>query len=104
MTIDEFINSQYRNHWLNLPKIKVYVRKSKRIIDGKIINFFDIASVEVSKTSQKKGVFTKFLQSLLIDYPEQNLYIESILNPILFDFLERYKFKIHNKENMYLIR
>ena len=78
MTLREFIDSKFRNIWLEAGDLRVYVRKSKRLIDDLYVDALDIASVEVLSCSRGKGVFTKFLDEC--EALEMPLYIENVMD------------------------
>lgn len=99
-----FMKSDLRNKWLYTDGFKMYVRKSKRYINGDTIQFLDIASIEAKEMGT--GIFTKILNQILIKYPQLNLFVEFILNDRLYNFLKKYNFKTSpsDKYSMYLIR
>lgn len=105
--INQFLNSTIRNTYLYNEYMTLYVRKSKRFIEGKWYDCFDIASVEVIRQERGKGYFTSFLQTFIELYPDKNIFVESILNPVLKDKLLQFDFKeqvINNYQlNMFLI-
>jgi hypothetical protein len=82
MNLDEFLRSNLRNSYIRENHMEVYVRKSTRLIKGEWIQFIDVANVTVEWDFRSKGIFTGFLKSLIFDY-EFNIYVESILNPIV---------------------
>jgi len=86
-----FLFKSIRNEWIYVDGFKMYVRKSKRLYQNNIINCFDIASMEADIPGSK--IFTSILTEFLKRYPNTNIFIESILNPRLFLFLEKYGFK-----------
>jgi predicted acetyltransferase len=60
--------------------MQIYVRKSKRYINGILIECIDIANVSVDDEMRGQGIFTRFLERLINEY-DFNIYIESIINP-----------------------
>ena len=106
--IDKFLSSNLHNMWVDDGVIFIYVRKSKRYVEKSTIDFFDIANVTVNEAYQNKGVFTNFIKEFILRYPTKNIYVESILNPILFTLLKKFDFKTIESSgadiNMYLIK
>lgn len=88
MNLTEFIASDCRNMWIEDDNIKVYVRKSTRFIEGEMKPFLDIASVLVDE--QGKGTFTKFMTDAMCT--DKNLYVESIMNPIVLRICDKLGF------------
>jgi GNAT superfamily N-acetyltransferase len=80
MTLQQFLESDLRNSWISEGYIDVYVRKSRRIIDGQLTPCFDVASVTVQEDQQGKGLFTQFMQRIILEI-DTMIYVESILNP-----------------------
>lgn len=103
--IDKFLSSNLRNTYVNDKNISIYVRKSKRFIDGNYYDFFDIANISIEEEYQNKHVFTDFIEKFISKYPF-NIYVESILNPAVTTVLNKFGFKLLPGENinMYLIR
>lgn len=87
-----------QNGWFfNSEEQEVYLRaNAKRSIDGKLVTFVDIANIKTEEQNQKKGAFTKFLDFL--ESLKVNIYIESILNPVLIPFLIKRGFKKDERE------
>jgi GNAT superfamily N-acetyltransferase len=69
----------------------VYVRSSQRYIGNKLVNAFDIASISVDEDWQHRGVFSAFIARVENIARDRGavVYVESVLNPILSDFLRR---------------
>ena len=97
-----FMRGNLRNEWTFVDGFKMYVRKSKRFFNDKFVDCFDIASMEAEV--QGTGIFTKILTKLLADYPETNIFVESILNPRLTSFLRNFGFVEYRTDDMILIR
>lgn len=108
LDIQTFLKSKQRNTYVGNSYITIYIRKSMRGFDNKLINFFDIGNIEVVPEYQNKGYFTQFLIRLLKEYPNMNIFVESILNPILTNKLKQFGFKEQRineyQLNMYLIQ
>lgn len=69
---------QTPNAWLEDATMQVYVRRSRRLIDDKIVFALDIANVGVYKPGQ--GRFTQFLDFVKQVNPWSIIYVESVLN------------------------
>lgn len=105
--LKEFMNKNSfpRNKWIYSDNMKIYVRKSKRFIEGELRDFLDLATIEVEPKGE--GLFTKLLNEIEKTFPNTNLYLESILNDRLYDFLLRNNFKDSGSEtdkNVYKIK
>jgi hypothetical protein len=85
----QFLESSYRNRWLEHDKIKVYVRKAHHFIKDQACECLDIASIEVIEEFQHQGVFKDFLDTALTLNPYPCLYIENVLNQNLVQYLKR---------------
>ena len=79
--------------WFRFPGyfLKVYMRHTRRLIDGEITETVDVASVEVNKQYRSRGHFTAWLNEVQIIADDLKLvvYIESVLEPRLVHFLEK---------------
>jgi len=64
--LEQFINSNVKNQWLYVDGFKMYVRKSKRLYDGKFIDCIDLAAIE--SDVQGTGLFTLILNDILKKY------------------------------------
>lgn len=93
--IKEFLDARERcppNKWFYLEDINLYLRKSKRMIEGELTFCVDIASVSVEHKGQ--GEFSRFLDWLISNYSESSvIFVESVLENRLNNFLERKGFK-----------
>ena len=90
MNFDTFIASpKIRNVWIRERDIDVYVRRSKRLIDGNLVSCIDIASVEVNERRRGQGIFKAFLNRVEKAAASMNreVFVESILEPRLLYFL-----------------
>ena len=89
--LNDFILKSFpKNKWIINDEISLYVRKSKRLINGDMYNFLDLASIEIENKGQ--GILTQITKSIENKYPKLNLYVESILNKRLIGLLERLGF------------
>lgn len=99
---DAFVNDTLRNVWIEVNGFKMYTRKSIRFFETQQIPCFDIASIEAEVAGT--GMFTRILEALLEKYPTKHFFVESILNPRLLEFLERYGFVEYREGDMILVR
>lgn len=88
----KFMESHLRNQWIEHPNIRIYVRKAVRHLPGipHVLNVLDIANVSVIEEMQRKGTFKDWLteaEEVAVQYEMGAIYIESVLNPILLEFL-----------------
>ena len=89
--IKKFINSDDRNIWVKFETMEIYVRKSKHIIEGKIIDFLDLANFNIPNPKKKrKGTFTRFL--IECNKLNKNLFIENVMNPDIINRIEQLGF------------
>ncbi len=65
------------NAWLYDDLMNLYVRKSRRHVDGEAYDALDIASIVVYKKGQ--GTFTAFLTEIEQACPYPVIYIENVL-------------------------
>ena len=83
--------------WIKLPdfRIEIYIRRTKRHIDGQIEETLDLASFEIEETFRGKGMFSEML-GLVEDYAFAEgltIFVESVLNERLRGFLSRRGYK-----------
>lgn len=90
--IENFINSKWKNKWLNFDFGNIFFRKSRRIVgpgkgDDKerYLKALDIATISIKPECQSKGIFTKLLaeiEQLASQYEFDIIYVENVmLNP-----------------------
>lgn len=99
---EDFIQSKLRIVWIEVDGFKMYTRKSKRYFEYQHIDCLDIATIDAAVTGT--GTFTRILEALLEKYPTNHFFVESILNPRLPKFLEKYGFVDFGDNNMILVR
>ena len=90
MNLREFISKEnLRNQWIYEKFLHAYVRRSQRLLNGKMDFCLDIASVEVDEKHRGKGIFVKFLTKAEQEAKKMNrkVFVESILNEKLLNFL-----------------
>lgn len=81
--LQEFINNNIRNQWLEDNTMQVYVRKAGRFINKKQVTSLDIANIEVRKKYRNQGIASNFFIQAHQMNPWDITYVESILNPEL---------------------
>jgi hypothetical protein len=82
MNFKEFIQDESTNRsWINEEHICVYVRRSKRFIDGQLKDCLDLANVSVDEEERGKGIFSKFLIHFEKEAVNLNrtVYLENVL-------------------------
>lgn len=89
MTLDEFLlNSWPSNGWVEEPGFKgLYVRKSKRYWQDKLVPCIDLANVSVKKPGN--GTFSALVAKLHIHY---NLCVECVMSERFEEGLKRLGF------------
>jgi GNAT superfamily N-acetyltransferase len=92
LTFIDFYKSDLRNAWIYdaAPHLDVYVRHAKRMVDGKLVEMFDIASIEVVDGHRGQGIFTSFLnaaEELIL--PDKIIFIENVLDPRFQEFFRK---------------
>lgn len=89
--IEEFLHSPVKNQWLVFNDIEIYVRKSKRLLDGKYVNALDMASASVPEHLWGRGIYSLVSNSIEQVARENNLYVykENVLDKNLRESLKR---------------
>ncbi len=66
--LDDFLKEEYKSKWLYFDGLygssKVYVRKSTRLIEGKLRRCLDIGTIEIDEQFRGRGVWTRFTAEL----------------------------------------
>lgn len=90
----DFYNSDHKNCGLITNDLNIFVRKSKRLYQGDIVDCIDIVSILiVDEKNRGKGIFTYFLDTVLKEYPNDNFYIESIVNRVVLLVTNKFDFE-----------
>jgi hypothetical protein len=87
--LDNFIHltdEGTKNRWLETTGIKIYVRKSARAFQGKLITCLDLANVEIMHKEQ--GVFKAILAYMKIICPWDGVLVENVHNPQLQEHMD----------------
>lgn len=81
------------NRWYRLPNYhaEVYARSTQRFINRELVHSLDLAAVEVREEQRGKRNFSTLLAYLefLALHHNKTLYVESVMNPIVWEALER---------------
>lgn len=75
--------------WFDNEHINLYIRYTRRFVNGELINTIDIASISVPLEWQGYGVFSGILSSIETTYPTVPIFVESILNNVFKQWLIR---------------
>ena len=96
--MEDKLDFEGRNAWLEYGPLQVYIRKSQ--IPTEIGPNLQIANVSVAPEFQHKGHFTRFLR-LIETYAVQHqwsaVYVENIINPVLEDCLRKHGYTVFTK-------
>jgi len=79
-----------RNAWVDFHFGEIYFRRSRRPIDGNLVDMIDVANVEVYENMRGHGYFTELMQELekkLQTSAVKWIYVENVLNERLQPFL-----------------
>lgn len=98
--IRNFLDGSSMNAWIQVEDFEIYVRDTRHLLcRGRIGNTFDIANINLPDSAKRsQGLFKQLLeeiQNLLeSEYPRIDaIYIESVINLRLEDYLRRSNFK-----------
>ena len=95
--LTDFLDSPQKTTWLNMvrgsTRLSVYVRKSRRYLEGRLQDAIDIATANAYP--QGTGLFTAFVEKVEQIAKERDLivFVESILNEQLISFFVRRGYK-----------
>jgi len=89
-------------NWLRIEKyhLNAYIRVTDRYLGGFIVPTLDIATVDVDKEHQHQSNFTAFLtecEALAKEFM-RTIYIETIVNGTLFEFLKRRGYEVKTSD------
>jgi len=100
--INTFLVSTHRSHWLEIGPMLVYVRKGTHLISAGLVKTFDVANISVNEEERGKGWFTALLDVLEARWNGHHvIYVEQILEPRLYSFLENRGYISVNEMSMY---
>jgi hypothetical protein len=87
--LQEFLSSREKNTWIGPDEVRIYVRKSKRFIEGKMKDCLDIATISIEPGLRGKGLFGEIVKTFEELSPFEYLMIESIVNDRLLEHIKR---------------
>lgn len=89
--LTEFITAGCRNAWLDVGPMRMYVRKSKRLVDGKLLTAFDIASVSVCEEMRRSGYFKAALEVIheICHDVFECLFVENVISEPLYEYFKK---------------
>jgi hypothetical protein len=79
----------HRNLDLGRGSSKVYVRRSDRYLDGRLVVTLDIARISIPEKDRGRGWFRNFRRIVEAVNPWDATYYESVLNPRLDSYFRR---------------
>lgn len=101
-----FIQSEQRNQWVREGHASVYLRRSHRLVEGRMLPFLDLGSIEVDEEERGKGELHRVLERMI--GTGMNIYVERILSPEVEHVCLKMGFTYHTNEelnkNMYRIQ
>lgn len=94
--INELDRGACLHRWFNIREyhLDAYIRITKRFINGVFYDTLEIANVKVDEDYRDMGYFSMFLdeiEHLAFEY-DRVVYIESIINPVLKDYIRKCKY------------
>lgn len=80
-----------RSSWKHGKEGKIYLRASRRLLGGKVLDTIDLATVELHEEFWGKGVFSQVLAQVERKAAEHGraVFVENVLNPIIDGALRR---------------
>lgn len=87
--------------WLYYEEFSVFIRITKHLLHGDFCETIDISNISVHSEYQKQGVFKQFLadiESLAVEH-NKVVYVESILNDHLLNYLVKKDYTITDYES-----
>lgn len=73
-----------KNIWISSDNISIYVRKSKRNVNGEFLDFLDLATINIEPMGEK--IFTNLLNRIEEEFSDRNIFVESILSDQFHNF------------------
>lgn len=100
-----FLGGKRTNQYIRDDAMSIYIRKSRRLIDGEMIQFLDLANIQIEDDYQNKGIYSNLMKKIVEKYPDYNIFIENILNPHTEPILKKLGFKYTDSVDrcMYMI-
>jgi hypothetical protein len=85
--LKQFLASNNRNLWMNGSGLAVYVRKSIRLIEDRMVPCLDIANMQAQRPG--RGTGGRFIEDAQLLNPYEAIFIECVQNERLASRLER---------------
>lgn len=87
--LTKFMKSPNKNGHVQFNKLRAYLRKSYRYVDGEYYLFLEIGSVGVDPENQKQGIFSKWLKRVESEMKliGLNIVVECVWNSHLSTYL-----------------
>ena len=83
-TLQQFLDlPTLPNAWISFKQMEVYVRRSKRRVNGAMVRVFDLANMSASEETSGKGSLWELVEQLKTLKGFDGLYVENVLNPRL---------------------
>ena len=91
-TVFDILDGRERNANVRIGHVYLYARRSRRWIDGAMVDAFDVATIQVKPDRlQGKGHGSKFFDFIEAETASRGLivFVESILNQRFYGYLKR---------------
>lgn len=90
-SINSFLNDdQLRNTYIQNDVLSLYIRKSRRVLNGEIVKCLDLANISIEEEYQNQGIFKMVVNVINELNPYEWLMIENTLNPVLVEWGKKY--------------
>lgn len=95
MTLEEFLQSPHKNHYIRFKTIEAYVRKGNRLINNTLYNTLDLANIKntnrpdnikYNHKRKRTGLLRQFdthMKQLTAKYSYDGIYVENVVNEFL---------------------
>jgi GNAT superfamily N-acetyltransferase len=98
--LTQFLAGNASNAWVKAKGFEVYLRKSRRYLPGseaeRLVAAIDIANITVEDRYRRKGLLRALVQ--YIESYGRVVYIESIMEPVLLEAVQRWGYTLDNRE------
>ena len=85
--LKRFLASNFRNQWMNGSGLAVYVRKSTRLIEGRMVSCLDIANMVAQRPG--RGTGGRFIEDAQRLNPYEAIFVENVLTDRFVHYFER---------------
>lgn len=90
------------NEWIYLDeyKLSLYYRINKRMINKEIVDSLDLANIRIDSKHRNKRYFSKLINALEQEMSQFHIvvFVESIINPILSNYLQCIGYSMYSKD------